>query len=141
MSKMRPDPYKVVGQVVSALEDGLGHPYRLIRRPRNERWLDLREAPDLVVLDEESGQLTLIEFRVAPPDDDLPFATISEVLRLKEYNAALNPRVVLVSIAFLSPVIEQALTAEDVGVIRGWTCDEVMPALREFIAAGSVAHR
>jgi len=135
-----PDPYKVVDQVVSALEDELSAPFRLIRRPRNEPRLDLREAPDLVVLDEESGQLTLIEFRVAPADDDLPFATISEVLRLKEHNAALNPRVVLVSIARMSPVIEDALTTEDIGVIRGWSCAEVMPALRDFIA-GSVAHR
>lgn len=142
MSKRILNPYPDVDEIIATLERELRPPLRLIRHPRKEqKLLDLRVAPDLVVYDEETRQMTLIEIKVAPTDDDLPFATISEMCNLKDWNAMLNPRVVLVSLAEMSSTIERALVEHDIGVIRGRTCDDVMPALLDFIHAGSVVHR
>lgn len=87
--------------------------------------------------------MVLLEIGAAPADDadDVPFGTVIKLLHLKDWNAMLNPRVVLVSLAPISPSFELALAEHDIGVIRGRTCDDVMPALLDFIHAGSVAHR
>jgi hypothetical protein len=128
--------------IAVGLERELGSAYDVIRRPRFQRWLDLREPADLAVRERESGQTTLIEIKVGIlEDDELPLATAAELRRIQTTNVHLQPKVVLVSAAIVGEPVERWLATYDIPVIRGRTSGEIVPQLAEFITAGSVAHR
>lgn len=125
----------LVEEIVSGLQEELGYSYRVISQPRYDESLSVKGSPDLVVMDQDTGRVTLIELKVsASEDDDLPLATLPQMRRLKDYNRELNANVVLVSTSEVPQAVARSLAAHDIGVVRGRSRAEILPALRELIA-------
>jgi hypothetical protein len=124
----------LVEEIASGLQEELGPPYRIISQPRYDDSLSLRGSPDLVVMDGDTGRITLIEVKVSPPDDELPLATLPQMRRLKDHNRELNASVILVSTSEVPEAVAQSLATHDIGVVRGRSRAEILPGLRELIA-------
>jgi hypothetical protein len=133
MSKALETDNKFVEALESALKTEFGETYTIISNPRFDPSVEVHGSPDLVVKD-PTGKMTLIEVKVTPPDDDLPFATVPQMRRLKDENRDISANVVLVSTSYVSEAVERSLKFHEIGVITGRSHGEIVPKLRSMIA-------
>jgi hypothetical protein len=138
MNEPTGDGNAVVEAITSALKDELGDSYTIISNPRLEQSVEVHGSPDLMVKD-DTGQITLIEVKVSPPDDELPFATIPHMRRLQEQNRDINANVVLVSTSFVPEVVKRSLKTHGIDVIHGGLSAAILPGLRSLFAGSASA--
>ena len=83
-------------------------------------WPDsLGDVPDLVVGDPQTGKYYFIELKGASPSEELPFAAISGLYKLKKFSMQReNSEVFLATSAQLTPLQEKLLRKVKVHVIK-----------------------
>jgi hypothetical protein len=124
---------EIIDEIASGLERELGGSFTVVPQPRYSRSVVVQGSPDLVVRDDETGRLTILEVKVSPSDGELPLATIGQMRRLKAFNRDADANVVLVSTVPVPETVERILVSENISVIRGESGADLVPALRDAI--------
>ena len=84
--------------------------------------------PDIVVHHRHTGKYVLVGVKGAQPSDDLPFATVPMLRKLKEANKELSPDIVLISTSKISSELKEKFNSDDVKVIEGSFDDQIISA-------------
>jgi hypothetical protein len=125
----------LIGKIMLRLPEELGEKFEVSLRPRAtlSQRINIKGEPDLVVLNRDTGKVTLLEIKGSTTTSNLPLAVVPETQKIMEENQDIDAKVILISTSNVIEPIRARLKNLNIPLIESNQEDTILTELKNYI--------